>query len=200
MKLRDLARRSRRAAPGRAPGSTDFPLATKRLLLRGWREGDLAPYAELTADPEVMRFVGSPQTESQAASEIGRFEEHWRRHGFGLAAVEDRRSGELAGWIGVMWLYGDPKTREVEIGWRLGRRWWGRGLATEGAVAVRDWAFPALELTRLVARADPDNAASRRVMEKIGMRYDRETQRPYGPEVVYVLPREDWEPADPAAG
>lgn len=150
------------------------PLLTARLELRPWRDepGDLDAYAALCADPDVMRFIGEgvPLDRAQAAAQLTRFADHWRRHGFGLRAAMLRDSGEIAGFVGVA-RAGQPGVRpgDVEIGWRLARRHWGRGLATEGAVAVRDHAFAQLRLARLVAFVRPANAGSIAVMGKLGM-------------------------------
>lgn len=150
------------------------PLLTERLELRPWRDepADLDAYAALCADPDVMRFIGDgdPLTRPQAAAQLSRFADHWRQHGFGLRAAVLRESGEIAGFVGVA-RAGQPGVRpgDVEIGWRLARRHWGRGLATEGALAVRDHAFAQLRLARLVAFVRPANAASIAVMGKIAM-------------------------------
>ena len=150
------------------------PLLTARLELRPWREdaADLDAYAALCADPEVMRHIGAgrPLTRAEAATQLARFAEHWRRHGFGLRAAVLRASGEVAGFVGIA-RAGQPGVRpgDVEIGWRLARRHWGRGLATEGGLAVRDDAFARLRLARLVAFARPANGASIAVMRKLGM-------------------------------
>lgn len=150
------------------------PLLTERLELRPWRDepGDLDAYAALCADPDVMRFIGdgNPLTRPQAAAQLSRFADHWRQHGFGLRAAVLRDSGEIAGFVGVA-RAGQPGVRpgDVEIGWRLARRHWGRGLATEGALAVRDHAFAQLRRARLVAFVRPANEGSIAVMRKLGM-------------------------------
>jgi len=161
---------------------------TGRLALRGWREDDARPFAELCADPEVMRFVGrgEPLDRAQAEASLAVIRDHWVRHGFGLWAAEERESGELAGFIGLARV--NDRSGEVEIGWRLRRESWGRGLATEGALTARDHAFGEVGLPRLVALIHPENAASIRVAEKLGMAAERTRVNRYGrPEVVYAL-------------
>lgn len=149
-------------------------LLTARLELRPWRDddGDLDAYAAICADPLVMRWVGAglPLTRAQAAAQLARFAEHWERHGYGLRAAVLRDSGEIAGFAGIV-RADEPGVRagDVEIGWRLARRHWGSGYATEAARAVRDQAFAELRLARLVAFVRPANDASIAVARKLGM-------------------------------
>jgi RimJ/RimL family protein N-acetyltransferase len=161
---------------------------TERLRLRGWRDEDLQPFAALCADPRVMRWVGrgEPQDRAQAEASLQAIRDHWMRHGFGLWAAEERASRELAGFVGLARL--DDGSRDVEIGWRLRRGAWGRGLATEGALAAREHAFDELGLARLVALVHPENAASIRVVGKLGMTFERERVSRHGTPVrVYAL-------------
>jgi RimJ/RimL family protein N-acetyltransferase len=161
---------------------------TERLALRGWRDEDVEPFAALCADPRVMRFIGrgQPQDRAQAEASLAAIRGHWVRHGFGLWAAEEPEGGELAGFIGLARL--NDRSAGVEIGWRLRREAWGRGLATEGARAARDHAFGELGLPRLVALVHPDNAASIRVTEKLGMTFGRTRTNRHGtPERVYRL-------------
>lgn len=116
-------------------------LVTERLLLRGWRESDLDPFAAINADPEVTRFLGGPLSAEASDALVARFVEHFERHGFGLWAVEPRERGELADVVGLAGFVGLSVPRFetrftpcVEIGWRLGRWFWGRGIAIRGRV------------------------------------------------------------------
>lgn len=180
----------RRSAPAAAPAS---PLLTERLELRPWRDdaADLDAYAALCADPEVMRHVGVglPLSRAQAADQLTRFAAHWERHGFGLRAAVVRETGEVAGFVGVA-RAGQPGVLpgDVEIGWRLTRAHWGRGYATEGALAVRDHSFLTLRLARLVAFVRPANTASIHVMDKLGMLPLRDATCGFGqPMRIYAL-------------
>jgi RimJ/RimL family protein N-acetyltransferase len=91
---------------------------------------------------------------------------HWAEHGYGWWAVEMRADGAFAGWNGLQYL---PETGETEIGYLLGKPFWGRGLATEGALAGLGFGFEELGLGEIVAIVHPDNVASQRVIEKLGM-------------------------------
>jgi RimJ/RimL family protein N-acetyltransferase len=179
-----------------ATGHADDPFApivTERLLLRPWRddEHDLDAYARICADAEVMRYIGRgvTLTREQAAEQLAGFVEHWRQHGFGLRAAIERDSEELVGFVGVA-RAGQPGVRpgDVEIGWRLMQERWGRGYATEGALAVRDHAFRQLRLARLVAFVRPRNSGSINVMGKLGMALEKEALCSYGmPMRIYAL-------------
>ena len=146
---------------------------TSRLVLRPWRPEDRAPFAALNADPEVMRHFPAVLTRAESDAAADRFEEQLARQGFGIWAVEIPGVTPFAGSVGL-WRpsFDAPFTPCVEIGWRLARAWWGHGYATEAARAVAAFAFKTLQLPEIVSFTVPANAASRRVMEKLGMTRD----------------------------
>ncbi len=149
-------------------------LHTERLVLRGWTPADRAPFAALNADPAVVRWIGSGTPMSRAASDelVDGIEEHWRAHGFGLWAVEERSGGAFAGFAGLAVPWFLPAVLPaVEVGWRLARGVWGRGYATEAGSAALRHAFADLELAEVLATILPRNAGSVRVAEKLGLRY-----------------------------
>ena len=166
---------------------------TDRLLLRQWRTEDLEPYARICADAEVMRYLPSTMTREQSEEQVARFVRHWERRGIGLWAVEEKASGAFIGFIGLThhddWTEGEHKT---EVGWRLDRPFWGRGLATEGAVASVRHGFETLGLERIISIALPRNVASRRVMEKAGLTFRGETRWRSHDVVWYAIDRQDW--------
>ena len=145
-------------------------LETARLLLRSWREADLASYARICADPEVMRYLSGTMTRDQATQQMERWMRHWEEHGFGVWAAEEKASRAFIGFIGLLyheeWPEGEHKT---EVGWRLDHSFWGRGLATEGAIASLQQGFEELRLERVISIIHPKNVASRRVAEKAGL-------------------------------
>lgn len=157
---------------------------TPRLLLRRWTDGDLAPMADINADPLVMRWVGdgSVLDLDQTAETIERWEEEWDDEGFGRFAVELLASGELAGFAGLSVPEELPEAQhEVEISWRLGRQYWGQGYASEAAQAVLEFALQDRGLDRVIAINRLGNEASENVMRKLGMGFERETTHPeYG--------------------
>ncbi|HEU4700928.1 MAG TPA: GNAT family N-acetyltransferase [Conexibacter sp.] len=153
-------------------------LRTARLVLRRWRPQDEPPMTAINRDPEVQRYLNRPVGEAALAAFLPSVREHWERHGFGLYAVESREPAErrqLLGFAGVAYPTFLPQLAErPEIGWRLARRAWGRGLATEAALAVRAHAFGTLALPELISIVHPENARSQRVATKLGMTVERQ--------------------------
>ncbi len=169
-------------------------ITTERLRLRGWKPEDHAPFAAICGDAEVMRHIGNgaTRTPAEAARSIRSFEHEWGARGFGLFAVERRRTGELIGFAGLSWPDFLPEILPaVEIGWRFSRASWGRGYATEAASAALSFGVHDLSLTDIVSVHQVANQASARIMRKLGMVFDRRTVDPTcGREVgVYRLPQ-----------
>lgn len=134
---------------------------------------------EINRDPEVMRFLNNkPGLESW----YERVTRHWQQHGFGFLAVEGRGAdllGELIGFVGVAYPTFLPElAARPELGWRLARRAWGRGLGTEAAQAVRASAFADLDLPELISIIHPQNVRSQRVATKLGMAIERQVDNP----------------------
>lgn len=144
---------------------------TDRLLLREFTLGDLDDMAALFADPEVMRFsLGTKSREESERWIKGCLEDYApERWGFGLWAVVVKERGDFAGFCGLTRFDDIDGRPEVEIGYRLARRFWGRGYATEAALATRDYAFQTLGITRVISIIEAENVASVRVAEKVGM-------------------------------
>ncbi|HLQ61414.1 MAG TPA: GNAT family N-acetyltransferase, partial [Candidatus Acidoferrales bacterium] len=160
-------------------------LTTKRLHLRGWRPEDEAPFAAINADPEVARYLrGRPETAEETAALLERIRQHWQKWGYGLWAVERIADLRFIGFVGFSH-HGWFQDR-VELGWRLSRECWGHGLATEGAQAALAYGLETLGLEQIISVIHRDNAASRRVAEKIGMHLEREAQHEDLPIVVYL--------------
>lgn len=151
-------------------------LRTPRLLLRPWRAEDEAPMAAINQDPEVARYLNRPITEAALVGFLPFLVAHWEEHGFGPFALEAGEGcdgiapGTFLGFAGVAHpTYLPVLAHRPEIGWRLARAAWGRGLATEAALAARDHAFATLGLPELIAIVHPQNARSQAVARKLGM-------------------------------
>jgi RimJ/RimL family protein N-acetyltransferase len=173
-------------------------LLTERLVLRRWRPEDLEPYVEICADSEVMRWIGKGQvrTREECARALASFERAWEGRGFGLFAMELRPARGLIGFVGLSIPDFLPEILpSVEIGWRLAAAHWGKGLATEGARAALAFGFGRVGLDRIVGIHQVGNGASGRIMEKLGMRLERETIDPScaRPVRVYEITRSDWQ-------
>ena len=148
-------------------------ISTDRLLLRTWTDADLEPFAALNADPVVMAHFPSTLTREQSEASVDRVRAHFAEYGYGLWAVEV--DGELAGWTGLAWTE-VTGVRELEIGWRYAQRFWGRGIATEAATAAL--AYGLTVTPRVVSFTAVTNERSWRLMERIGMRREREFDHP----------------------
>jgi RimJ/RimL family protein N-acetyltransferase len=145
----------------------DVPeLETERLRLRGWHDGDLDAYAEMYADPEVMRFLGGPVAREQAWRHLALLAGHWVLRGHGQWALERREDGRFVGRAGLWQPDGWPG---LEVGWALRRDAWGAGYATEAARAAIAWARDALGAGELISIIAPGNEASARVARRLGM-------------------------------
>jgi RimJ/RimL family protein N-acetyltransferase len=144
-------------------------LATQRLALREFRSGDAENLYRLNRDPRVMRYIGdgSIGTRASAAAAISRTRKHYRNYpGLGVWPAEERASGAFIGWFCLKYI---PATVEVELGYRLVPRSWGRGYATEGARALVRYGVDVLGLYRILGLTHPDNLASQRVLQKAGL-------------------------------
>jgi RimJ/RimL family protein N-acetyltransferase len=153
-------------------------IETPRLLLRQWTPDDLAELVAVFAEPRVWWYpLGRGLTESETAAFLARRIEEWRTQGWGHWAVE--RDGALIGYAGFALPAFLPEVMPVpEIGWRLHPDHWGQGLATEAARAALAYGFETLGFAEVVSIYEPDNAASGRVMERLGMTFDRDTAHP----------------------
>jgi RimJ/RimL family protein N-acetyltransferase len=148
-------------------------LKTERLLLRPWRDDDLAPFAAMNADPEVMRHFPATLDRAESDALAGRIREGFAARGFGNWAVEVPGVTSFAGFVGLsVPRFDAPFMPCVEIGWRLARACWGKGYATEAARAALAFGFGDLKLPEIVSFTAVANLPSRRVMERLDMRHD----------------------------
>lgn len=159
-------------------------LHTERLTLRGFAQQDFESLLTIVADPEVVRYMddGAPINREECWRGMALFVGHWHLRGYGYWAVEDRRTGDLLGRIG---LYNPEGWPGLELGWLLRRDAWGKGLATEGAAAALDYAFDVVGADHVISLIDPRNERSIRVAENLGERYERELVHKNHAVVVY---------------
>jgi RimJ/RimL family protein N-acetyltransferase len=175
--------------------STMTTVETERLLLRPWCEADLDRLVGLYSIVEVMRFIsgGVPLDRPRVEAMLDRVLRLWRERGFGSWAAIDKASGAWLGEIGLNEIPDWPEADKIEVGWELDPAWWGRGLAPEGGRAALEFGFGVHRLPRIISVTRPDNANSRRVMEKLGL--TSQGERPFrgAPAAVwYALDRETW--------
>jgi RimJ/RimL family protein N-acetyltransferase len=172
---------------------------SQRLFLRHFHVADLDAMAEVFGDPEVMRFGPGPQSRDWIQQWLrGCLEDYYQKWGFGLWAVVHKPAGRALGFCGLTRFDDIDGQVEIEIGYRLARAFWGRGLATEAARAVRDYALGVLALPRLVAIIDPCNRASIRVAQKCGLRYEKDVIFRENVRKLYVVHQGDV--AEPGNG
>lgn len=177
-------------------------IETRRLILRGMRDGDFAPFAAMNADARVMEHFPATLTDEQSRAMANRIDDHFARHGHGFWMVEAAGVADFAGIAGLMVPGFEAHfTPAVEIGWRLAPACWGKGYATEAARALLEFGFGRVGLEEIVSFTVTANRRSRRVMERIGMTHDApgDFDHPNLPEgdplrrhVLYRLSKADW--------
>ena len=166
-------------------------LETKRLRLRALGEDDVPAMFELLQDPDVVRYVGDrhvptlQETWRYVAGWLG----HWVLRGYGQWAIEERSSGHLVGRAGII---NPADWPGAEVGYLLGRDWWGRGYATEAAAATMGWGFEELGFDDLLSLIDPDNHASIAVAERLGESRRGEVDLMGHHVLVYGIGRDEW--------
>jgi ribosomal-protein-alanine N-acetyltransferase len=177
-------------------------LHTTRLMLRRWRDGDREVFAQINADPEVMRFRLRTLTRQESDSFMDAIEACFDQNGFGHWAVERAHDHRVIGFIGLEVAAEEMPFRPlVHIGWHLAPDAWHHGYATEGAAAVLDFAFDEIGLSEVVAHTSVRNEPSQAVMRSLGMTHNPADdfdgpwyppEHPNRPFVLYRLTEADW--------
>ena len=160
-------------------------LQTERLVLREYRRDDFTLFADHLAHPESAAFLGYADRSTAwrfFASHAGL----WLLHGAGWWAVEDKQTGQLVGNVGAFFR---EQSTVMELGWNTYRAFWGKGMASEAAAAVLDYAFEVRREPKVRALIDTGNESSRRVAERLGMAYEMETELNGKPINCYMLAR-----------
>lgn len=169
-------------------------LETDRLLLRQFTLDDLDIYHQrIFGDPQVMKTLppGKPVAWQQTQALLLKRLHHWQHYGFGLWALVYKPDQQLIGQCGLQRLEG---TAEVELAYAIAQQYWNQGLTTEAAQASISWGFESLSFNRIVAMTQPTNHASQRIMQKLGMQYEKQAHY-YGLEVVcYAITRQLFQP------
>ena len=167
-------------------------LETRRLRLREFTMKDLDELAALRSDPLVMKYIGE-QSREKVKERLRYYISLYEPHGFGMWGVMHKADAKLIGWCGLMFL---EETPEVEVGYGIAKAYWGQGLVTEAASASLRFGFEQIGLERIVAVALPENIASRRIMEKLGMKYEKNVLH-YGFDCAYyAITRDEFRPDD----
>ena len=147
-------------------------LQTQRLILRSWQATDFAPFAQMNADAEVMKYFPATLSWQESEALLERIKNHHQAYGFGLWATEERATGAFIGLIGLnLPTFQAHFTPAVEVGWRLVRAFWGKGYATEGARKAISYGFEVIGLNEIVSFTAQSNLRSIAVMKRLGMTY-----------------------------
>lgn len=163
---------------------------TDRLILRPLGSADVDAIFAMRSDSEVMRFIREPQNRAESVSWVKLVSSRWASDNIGFCGIVEKQNGEFIGWCGLWQL---QETGDIEIGYAISKDSWGKGFATEAAGRFLRFAFEELKPDRIVAVAEPENTPSRRVMEKIGMKFVRLGEF-YNRELVqYAVDKNDWE-------
>lgn len=173
-------------------------LDTARLRLVPITDEHLDGLHLMNSDPLVMRYlIGRAETRDETMAMIGRVKQRWASWGFSWCAVLEKSSGDLIGAAGVQYLGFDPANPH-EIGWRLRADKWGQGFASEAARRLAAFAFGDLGAPLLCSVCHPENAASARVMQRLGMRYKGDETHYDMLTSRYEITRDEWRAAQPA--
>ena len=171
----------------------DIRIETERLILRPPALDDLEPWAAMMTDEETARFIGGVMARSITWRALMTMIGSWHALGFGMFSVIEKSSGRWVGRLGPWYPEGWPGT---EIGWAIVRDCWGKGYATEGAIASADWAFDHLSWTEMIHSIAPENVASQHVASKLGSinRGRGSLPEPYRDSVIEIWgqSREQW--------
>ncbi|CAN5198298.1 GNAT family N-acetyltransferase [soil metagenome] len=147
-------------------------LRTPRLILREFIVEDALNMFELNADPEIIRFTGDEPFKSiDEAIALMKNYEQYRSYGYGRWTVLEELSSEYVGWCGLNF---NSESGETDLSFRFKRNRWGKGIATEAAIACINYGFNELKLSKIIGRAMKENRASIRVLEKTGMQFEKE--------------------------
>ena len=150
-------------------------IETERILLRPFCIKDIERFAKICANPNVMRYIGDgkPVSRNVIAEKIPEWIELYEKQKYGLMALVMKDTDELIGFCGFIHQTVD-EVEYIELGYRLDEAYWGKGIATEVAVAVRDYAFNVLEIPMLISIINHQNDASKHVAKKVGMKLMRQ--------------------------
>lgn len=169
---------------------------TKSLILREVLPEDEARYFEMDADPGVHRYVGNQpvQRMEEVRGKIQRIRMGYTENGIDRWAVVEKESGQFIGWAGLRLIEEtrNKHTNYYDLGYRLMKSHWGRGFASEAAVAALNYGFTSLELNEIYASADSRNVASIRVLTKAGFKFVEQFDSEGVPHGWFRIDKDDW--------
>jgi ribosomal-protein-alanine N-acetyltransferase len=161
----------------------DYYFETKRLYFRNWKESDKPVFAEMNADPDVMKYFVNSLNIAQSNAFAERIQKQINEKKYGLWAVELKENKQFIGFIGYNYTdFPSDFTPCIEIGWRLHKAFWDNGYATEGAKACLNYGFNVLNLNEIYSFTSFINKKSQKIMQKIGMKKVKEFNHPNVPD------------------
>jgi len=169
-------------------------LQTERLILRALRPEDFEEYARFMADPDVMRYLsGDPLSRADAWRSMASVMGHWMLRGYGMWAVERKEDGAFIGRVGMHNPEGWPA---LEVGWTLGKDYWGKGYASEAARAAMHYAFATQPVDSMISVIDPGNIPSQKVAARLGETRGERREIPHNGKIftadIWSITREAW--------
>ena len=170
-------------------------ITTDRLILRGIESSDSQGIFDLDSDPEVHKYLGQrPITTMTEAEETVRYiQGQYKNHGFGRWAIIDKATNEFVGWGGLKYETGVRSDGPYnDVGYRLKRKFWGKGIASEVAMMAMDYGFNTLKLDAIYAGAHIDNIGSNKILLKIGLKYIETFEYDNLPHYWYGIQRDEW--------
>lgn len=172
-----------------------FHVPTQRFILREFRREDAKALLLMESDPDVLKYIGTPilSTIEDILPVIAHVQQQYQDHGIGRWIVEDKHSGEVVGWSGLKYEQEiRPEKSYYDVGYRLIKKYWGQGIATETALASLAYGFEQMNLTEIHAAAHVENIASNKVLQKIGMSWEETFEFEEKPHHWYRIERKDW--------
>lgn len=166
-------------------------IETERLIIRQFTFDDLDCLIDLRSDEEVIRYIGKRKMQNPQAIEkrLRFYIECYEKYGYGMCAMHWKPTGEMIGWSGLQPL---EETGEIEVGYGMVKKFWGKGIGYECARAWLEYGFTQTNARRIVAVASPENVGSWRIMEKCGMKHEK-TDEHYGmPCVFYSISKDEF--------
>jgi ribosomal-protein-alanine N-acetyltransferase len=171
-------------------------LETERFFLRKLEESDLEGFFELDSDPEVHRYLGNePVSDRKKLMDVIHYvQQQYIDNGIGRWAIIDKQNGDFIGWCGLKFVeyMVNGRTGYYDLGYRLIRKHWGKGVATETARASINYGFEVMGLEEIIGAIHRDNVASRNVVHKLGFTLKEEFDFESEPHCWYVLKKENW--------
>lgn len=146
-----------------------YLFSSERLGFRPWSRSDEEAFYQLNSNESVMRHFPAPLSKEENIGLLERLMQHQENHSFSFFAVEEITSGQLVGMLGLIYTNLEEELGHIEVGWRLFPQYWGKGLATEGALRCLSFAFDEILAERVIAFCPAVNLASEMVMKRLGM-------------------------------